>query len=348
MAKRKRLTAPVLPTSGALGTGQDKTPVHPNDIPAGIIPNRRAPIADVAGQASAVAALEKVAAEMTAARAEGRMVQKIPLEAIASDYLARDRVVLDPAEMDALKASLRARGQQTPIEVVQTTPGQYGLISGFRRVQALRDLARDGDETGASGLVLAFVRQPGDASQAYTAMVEENEIRVGLSYFERAHIVRRCVIDDVFPSEAEALKCLFSSASRAKRSKIKSFLPVIEHLGSSLLHPNALTERAGLALAARLAQDPKFAPRLRDRLRKAQPETAAQETQLLAKALADTGTPNAPSAGPTPSRRETTEPKANPKTETIKVVFQPGDLRLTGVGVTQALADKIQGLLDQG
>lgn len=332
MAKRKRLSAP---TPGSISPDTDQPSMHPSDIPTGIIPKRRAPIADVAGQASAVAALEKVSAELVSARTEGRMVQKIPLSAIDGTYLTRDRIALDPGEMEALKTSLRNRGQQTPVEVVQTESGRYGLISGFRRLQALRDLVRHG---GTETDALAFVRQPADASEAYTAMVEENEIRVGLSYFERAHIVRRSVEGGVFGSETEALKQLFAAASRAKRSKIKSFLPVIDELGRALLYPNALTERTGLALVARMAQDDQFATRLRDRLRKAAPQTPEDETQLLTKALSG----KTPAAKPA-ARTETPEPAA----DEITVHFKPGELRLSGAGVTQELADKVRALLGQ-
>ncbi len=325
MAKRKRLTAP---TTGTARPQPDSVAMKASDNPIGIMPTRRAPIADVAGQASAVAALEKVAAELTSAREEGRLAQNIPLDSVACDYLSRDRVALDAGEMDVLKSSLRARGQQTPIEVVQTGPDSYGLISGFRRVQALRDLS---DTTK----VLAFVRQPSDAAQAYTAMVEENEIRVGLSYFERAHVVRSAVQAGVFKTEAAALKALFSSASRAKRSKIKSFLPLIEHLGSALKHPNAVTERTGLALAARISSDPQFAPRLRDRLHKTHSDDAADEAQVLAKALQGKA-----AAG---TRKQSEAP--TPDGSDIQMTFTQGDLRLTGAGVTQALVNKIKALL---
>ena len=53
-------------------------------------------------------------------------------------------------------------------------------------------------------------------------MVEENEIRADLSFFERARIVRRAVEGGVFGSEKQALQSLFSAASYAKRSKIKT------------------------------------------------------------------------------------------------------------------------------
>lgn len=336
MAKRKRLTAPVSETTGR---PQNKTVTSPTDSSAGIMPTpRRAPIADVAGQASAVAALEKVAAEMTAARAEGRMVVKIPLDAVAGNYLARDRVALDASEMEVLKSSLRTRGQQTPIEVVQTAADRYGLISGFRRLQALRELEAE----GGTSLILAFVRSPSEASDAYIAMVEENEVRIGLSYFERAHVVRSSVKAGVFASEAAALKALFASASRAKRSKIKSFLPVIEHLGASLCFPNALTERVGLRLAARIEADQQFAPRLRDRLRKAGPETAEDEIQLLTKTLDGTV------SGKIPAKPKSVEAPAAKQVEIqgdVTIEFKPGELHLTGLGVTQELVDEIRKLL---
>ena len=99
----------------------------------------------------------------------------------------RDRIAVAPDDLAALTESLRARGQQTPIEVVDLGGGQYGLISGWRRISALRALL---DETGEAqfATVLALLRQPADASAAYVAMVEENEIRIGLSYYERARL----------------------------------------------------------------------------------------------------------------------------------------------------------------
>lgn len=311
-----------------------------SDIPIGVIPTpRRAPIADVAGQASAVAALEKVAAEMHAARSEGRMAIKIPLEDIAGDYLSRDRIALDEDEMEVLTASLRSRGQQTPIEVVEIEGGTYGLISGFRRLQALRALASGGE---GPAYALAFVRNPAEASDAYTAMVEENEIRVGLTFFERAHIVRKSVSAGVFASEAEALKELFASASRAKRSKIKSFMPVVDQLGSALTYPNAVTERLGLALAPRLGAEDGFASRLRDRLRKAAPKTVEDETKLLTKALQDKkqGAPAAKQS------QETGLGSQDVSAKSVEVSFKPGELRLSGPGVTPALAAQIRALLE--
>ena len=159
------------------------------------------------------------------------MVLELPLDAIEASYLVRDRLVMDADEMEALKASLVARGQQTPIDVADLGDGRFGLISGFRRLTALQDLAK----TGGTETVLALLRRPDEASDTYLAMVEENEIRVGLSYYERARIGLKAVEQGVFPDTKKALLSLFHAASRAKRSKIRSFLNVVAALDGAVL-----------------------------------------------------------------------------------------------------------------
>ena len=275
MAKRKRLTPPnpsYLDTPPALETkSMFSAP-------------RSAPIADVARDASSTAALSEMAESLARARDEGRMVVALPLDEIVMDHLVRDRLVVDATEMQTLKTSLRSRGQQTPIEVMQLEDGRYGLISGWRRCQALSEIAqedRDDDPT-----VLALLRRPEEASDAYLAMVEENEIRVDLSYFERARIVAKAVEEGVYGTERTALQMLFRSASRAKRSKIGSFLPVVRALDGVVRFPHGLSERLGLSLAQALNDDPGFAPRLQAQLEAVEVETPEAETALLTKALA--------------------------------------------------------------
>ncbi|MFG6604752.1 MULTISPECIES: ParB/RepB/Spo0J family partition protein [unclassified Sulfitobacter] len=331
MAKRKRLA---VPDPSKIAAPETKA----MDIPIGYAPDhmkRRAPIADVAGQAATTAALETVAGEMQAAREEGRLVQKIPLDAVDAAHMIRDRITIDPEEMATLEASLLARGQQTPIEVVETTPGRYGLISGWRRISALGSLAQRGE---GPGNVLALIRKPDTASDAYIAMVEENEIRVGLSYFERASIVAGSVREGVFRNEKEALNSLFAAASRAKRSKIKSFLPVVETLGAYIRHPSALTERLGLAVSTRLQAEPDWGKRLYDRLRKADPATPEDEAALIQKALE--GGSYSKKVGQGAAKPAPTIP-ASP----ITVSRSKGTLRLSGPAVTDDLMDAIEALV---
>ncbi len=281
MAKRKRLTPanPMFLSDDASAT-------------AAVSPGRSTvpPIADVAGEASAQAALQEVSATLQDARETGRMVVSIPLDQIERGYLVRDRIVVDDEEMAALVESLRLRGQQTPIEVVQLEEGRYGLISGWRRCAALDSL---GTET-----VLALLRQPDQSAEAYLAMVEENEIRVGLSFYERARIVARTVENRVYSSPKEALNGLFASASRAKRSKIKSFITIVEDLDGVLRFPQAIGERLGLQLAKALEADDTAFVRIRAALKKAAPQSAdAEQAVLLAALKADNQTLNRPKAG---------------------------------------------------
>ncbi|MFU8836620.1 MAG: ParB/RepB/Spo0J family partition protein, partial [Roseovarius sp.] len=192
-----------------------------------------APIARVAGEASLTAAFEEVSRELSTARNEGRLVQRLPLERIEATWLMRDRThpgTGNDPDFAALLDSLRRNGQRTPIEVVDLGQGRFGLISGWRRLTALTRLR---DETGEARFdtVLALLRQPASSEEAYVAMVEENEIRLGLSYYERARIAARAVEAGVFPSTRVALQSLFASASRAKRSKIGSFLTLYHALG---------------------------------------------------------------------------------------------------------------------
>ncbi|WGW06038.1 ParB/RepB/Spo0J family partition protein [Tropicibacter oceani] len=258
------------------------TPANPMFIPDdGALapkPLPRAPIADVAGDASATSALRELSDSIEQARANGRMVLDLPLSAVVLDHLVRDRVLLDEGELETLVTSIRARGQQNPIEVVALGDGRYGLISGWRRCQAIARLAQEGE---GPGTVQALLRRPEDAPEAYQAMVEENEIRVGLSYFERARIALKAVDAGVFETEKAALLTLFQSASRPKRSKIRSFARVVQALDGALRFPAALGERLGLALAKVLEEDPGLALALTRALGDAAPDSPEAEQAVI-------------------------------------------------------------------
>jgi hypothetical protein len=269
MAKRKRLT-----------------PAQPGylDGPAG--PPGPAPIARVAGDAATQAALEELGGALQAARAEGRMIECLPLDAVDDSHLLRDRMVQDVDEMTALTDSLRARGQQTAIEVVRL-PGEgpgYGLISGWRRLTALRRLHHDtGEDRFAT--VQARIVAPQTAQAAYVAMVEENEIRADLSFYERARIALRAMREGVYAGKKEALQGLFGSTTRSRRSKIGSFIALVEAFDSDLRHPTAISEKLGLGLARELLRDPGFVSKVRSSLESHPDRTAAEEIRLLVAAV---------------------------------------------------------------
>ena len=134
MAKRKRLTPA---TPGFLDT---ESPVLETKSMSPAPAYARAPIAQVAGEAATASALQELASEVKRAKDEGRMIQMLPADQIEMSYLVRDRMGADEEEMQVLMDSLRARGQQTPVEVVDLGEGRYGLISGWRRLTAMRRL----------------------------------------------------------------------------------------------------------------------------------------------------------------------------------------------------------------
>ncbi|KIN70123.1 ParB-like nuclease [Sulfitobacter noctilucae] len=341
MAKRKRLT---LPDEGnTVPARAPETKGMFTDAPTGVVPPSqrsrlapKAPIADMAGAAAASAALEEVSAELSAARAEGRLVQNLRTTQIDTGHLMRDRVVIDGEDMKTLMASIRARGQQTPIEVLEVGPDRYGLISGWRRLAALARLYEEtGDATFA--YVHALVRQPAAAQDAYVAMVEENEIRVGLSYYERAQIVARTVQAGVYNSHKIALQTLFSSASRAKRSKIKSFLPVVEELGTVLHHPAAIGERLGLELSQRLG-DTGFARKARKALEDNGGRRSAEDEHQTLSSLLKTGSKKS---------KKTDSHAGEELAPGIHLLRQKSGLTLTGPGVTDDLVERLRGFISK-
>ncbi len=249
MAKRRRL-------GPAIVTGQDL-----DQALTGMAETYQSPpIARVAGDAATQAAAQELADELTRARAEGRLVQDLPLDQIDDTHLTRDRIAVDPTELQALEASIAARGQQMPIEVVdkwatrsggdvsaQENMPRYGLISGWRRLAAIRSLAEKDPDHVAT--IRAVLRRPESAADAYLSMVEENELRVGLSYYERAQVAARATDLGVFENSSHAVQSLFSTASKGKRSKINSFIRVYRVLDPVLRFPEAIPERLGLRIA---------------------------------------------------------------------------------------------------
>jgi hypothetical protein len=310
MAKRKRL-GPAFADDAAFGP-------DPLTAPDGRAP---APIAQVSGDAALQAALHEVSDELRQARVEGRMVARLPLDAVDEGHLVRDRIAMDAEDLATLTDSLRARGQQTPIEVVDLGGGRYGLISGWRRLTALRRLY-EGTGDARFSQVQALIRQPEGAAGAYLAMVEENEIRAALSFYERARIAVQAVAQGVHEDVFQAVQGLFASARPPKRSKIMAFSALIEPLDAHLRFPAAIPEKLGLALAGALKADVAFRRGLIEALNNASPETPEAERRVLERALV---TPKAKGS----ARREVA---AGVTLETGR-----GRLVLSGAGVTPEL-----------
>lgn len=287
MAKRRKIAAPS-------ATDLDKIEAEFRRETLNRASGAVAPISQIAGEAAQSApvvdaetrashARDKGDAEaLRAAQSEGRLILDLPIESIMEDAMVRDRMVLDAAEMEELKLSISANGLRLPIEVfaqdADSDDKPYGLLSGYRRLRAIRELhALTGQEKYAT--VKALVREPDALGGAFAAMVEENEIRASLSHFERGRIAVIAAQQGVFPSSDAAVTALFSAASKAKRSKIRSFALIFEELGDMLEFPELLKERDGLRVAAALRNGAEG--RFRDVLAHGEPATAEEEWALL-------------------------------------------------------------------
>lgn len=163
----------------------------------------------------------------------------IPTKDIDATALTRDRTTLDEAAMQELQLSIASTGLRTPVEVFATDHG-YGLISGFRRLHAIRGLHA---MTGLAQweTIEATLRTPTDRTAALTAMVEENEIRADLSPFERARICVEAVRETHYQTLDAAVTGLYPNASRQKRSRLRVMALAVEEIGDHLAEPETLT-----------------------------------------------------------------------------------------------------------
>ncbi|MEM7176186.1 MAG: ParB N-terminal domain-containing protein [Pseudomonadota bacterium] len=340
MAKRKRLTPAQPDYLGGPASGH-RAP-ETKAMPIGL---SSAPIAQVAGEASTTAALEEVTQAFQDARAEGRMIELLPLDVIDERHLVRDRLAQDEEEMTSLTDSIRARGQQMPIEVIalpDPAGGRtHGLISGWRRLTALRRLYKETSDPKFA-TVRAMVIRPETSQESYVAMVEENEIRVNLSHYERARIAVRAMKEGVYPTQRAALQGLFANATRSKRSKIGTFIMLVEAFDDTLYFPSAISEKLGLAVARELVRDPGFGDVLKERLRTTPRDGAGAEMRILASAVTERQPSPVPPAAPErPVRAAPSERIVTKVTDGIEMRFSPDQRRIELVGddVTEELSE---------
>ena len=214
------------------------------------------------------------AALLKDAQKKGNLVEIIPLSEIKIDYLTRDRLELSREELEELKYSIAQNGQRHPVDLIKLADG-YGLLSGYRRIQALKELSHE--------TVRAFVKETKDAKHIYQDMIEENEIRANLSHYERGKLVCETVDENIFPDIETAVASLFVAASKSKRSKIRSFANVHRALGDILKFPMGISERLGLRLAQALTRGD--LRHIRDALTSFSPKTTKEENDALRMAL---------------------------------------------------------------
>ena len=315
MAKRRKLEAP---SPEDLTRIEEELLLKPGAARGG------APIAQVAADSAgafdprpaeqrAEAATNRVDAErLRDAEGRGLVMFEVPLDEIDADALVRDRVVLDVEEMEELKASIAKGGLRLPIEIFELKEEgrgfRYGLLSGYRRLKAFRDLHALTHEDSFAR-IKAVLRDPEAMGGTFAAMVEENEIRASLSHYERGRIAVIAAQQGAFVNAEEAVNALFPMASKGKRSKIRSFALIFEELGDMLTFPDLIKEKDGLKIAAALREGGEA--KLREALAERVPDNPAEEAELIAAALEGFERKEDPKRGGRPRKAQV---RSTPKT----------------------------------
>ena len=236
MAKRRKLETPSAEALSQIEEEfQSDTSARPAVAPISQVAAEAAEQAEVLGVETRAKLAE--ADQYRAATASGLVMTEIPIDRIRAEELVRDRAVLDKGEMTELRASIVKNGLRLPIEVYElaekTEAHDFGLISGYRRLMAYHE-ALKGTGQGQFETIKAIVRQPAGSAESIAAMVEENEVRADLSHFERGRIAALSAQSGAFVNVEAAVEQLFPFASKAKRSKVRSFALIFEELGDLL------------------------------------------------------------------------------------------------------------------
>lgn len=177
-------------------------------------------------------------------------VQHLPLNEIDDTALPRDRTCLLDADMAELRQSIFLGGLRMPVEVFPLAapdgPLRWGLLSGYRRYHAHREM--HGDEAAAGleaprfGTIAAFIRPRAARAEQLVQMVEENAIRSGLSPWEQGHIAVDAWRRGVFDTLDEAVARLYICASRQKRARLRAAAQVADEFDGILTAPELLNQ----------------------------------------------------------------------------------------------------------
>ena len=259
-----------------------------------------------AAEAAIRAENDRLAEEFVRLKGQGLIVDLVPVDQITSEKLTRDRSAARDPEIDELKASIAAIGLSNPIRIEVDGEG-YHLVQGFRRLSAYQELfAETGDEKYAripAGLIAS-----GEGIEAlYRRMVDENLIRRDISFAEMAALARAYAADpetEVADSDA-AVALLYASAGRQKRSYIRHFVTLLDHIGDALRFPEAIPRALGLSLERALSADSEYSARVKAELIRLAAETAEEEIIYL-RSMLEAATPEKKGGAGRKSKSKTT------------------------------------------
>lgn len=226
---------------------------------------------------------DALAAELVRLKAEGLVVDLVPLEAIDAYLLIRDRSRGPDPDLAELKTSIREIGLSNPIQVEPRGDGRYELVQGMRRLSAYRELLAETGDPRYARIPAGLMTDGAGLEGLYRRMVDENLVRKDISFAEMAELARSYAADPATACDDpdKAVAILFQSAGYQKRSYIRAFAGLLDRLGDVLTYPQEIPRSLGLDLRRRLDEEPDLAMAIRAELRDWEGRTIQDELGVL-------------------------------------------------------------------
>ena len=270
---------------------------------------------------------DRLAHEFVALKQQGLIVGRIPLDKVHASKLIRDRSASVDPELAELMDSIRSVGLSNPIQVEQMEDGSYELIQGFRRLSAFRKLAEEDDRFAT---IPAGITASGQGTETlYRLMVDENLVRKDISFAEMATLARGYGSDPRVgaPGTEEAIRVLYASAGKQKRSYIRAFASLLDMLDKVLAFPEEIPRALGLQLRQRISDVPGTVGAISKALMKMPNRSVRDELDVLRRFAG--GEVLEPEGGfPAGNHDRPVPPKPKGKT-TLRVEVPGGTARLT-------------------
>jgi len=278
---------------------------------------------------------DQLAHEYVQRKADGLVIDLIPLDQILSKKLARDRMDNADEVLDELITSIQEVGLSNPIRVQKRADGLYELVQGFRRLAAYKALKEASAHPEMYSCIPAAVIFTDEAlERLYRQMVDENLIRKDISFAEMAGLALKYAQDTATDCDdpEKAVAILFKSAGYQKRSYIRGFIGLMERVGGVLKYPAEISRALGLELRKRIDADGSVVAQIENDLIAAGPDRLAEEEQAILRRAAGLEADKKPFpagkvGGAPPRKAKTVFNIARPE-GTVKCIATAGRLEL--------------------
>lgn len=188
----------------------------------------------------------------TEERMEGTAAFRLPVNVI-DDSPYQPRQAYDQEAMRELAATIRAAGQQEPVKVRQKAGGRYELISGHRRLRALRDILHRTD-------IDAYIVAMSD-EEAERATMLANEARANLSDYERAKLYQLALDRGLAKRQEDVAAYFGTNQGHVSRCLAMLSMPN-EYLAKLEQDPRAFSAAEAIEIRKQLASpEPERAPK---------------------------------------------------------------------------------------